>query len=281
MVVRILIIGGSGYIGSKVVAYLKSNMPNSEIVCCDVATAGGGRYQDLTQDYIEVFDSIIWLAGHSSVLQAVTDPVGALRNNLVDLFEFGLKLNQGQIFIYASSASVYNRSDKSLAVETDELQTPLNAYDLSKKWFDEISTNLAAQTYGLRFGTVSGMSPNMRTDLIINAMVSSALQNGSIKIKNEFSMRSILGISDLAHAVKSVLVECPEIGIYNVASESATIGEIGQRIADVLGVPVNFAPSDGTYNFQVSTRKLEKYTSWRSTETIESLVADLRVGLAK
>jgi nucleoside-diphosphate-sugar epimerase len=121
----------------------------------------------------------------------------------------------------------------------------------------------------------------MRTDLIINAMVSSGLQNGSISIKNEFSMRSILGISDLANAVKSILSECPANGIYNVASESATIGEIGQRIAGVLGVPVKFAPSDGTYNFQVSTRKLEKHTSWRSTETIESLVADLRVGLAK
>lgn len=280
MDVKILIIGGYGYVGSRVHEYLKFEMPTSEIEVVD-QVGGGLRYQDLTQNYIGNFDSIIWLAGHSSVSQAIADPVGALRNNLVDLYEFGLKLKKSQIFIYASSASVYNRPEASLAVETDLLQTPLNAYDLSKKWFDEVSIKLTAQTYGLRFGTVSGMSPNIRTDLIVNAMVKSGLQNGYITVRNELSMRSILGISDLACAVKTILNECPEIGIYNVASESGTIGEIGERTANMLGVPVNIAPSDGTYNFQVATTKLENCTSWRSTETIESLVADLRVGLSR
>lgn len=280
MVVRILIIGGYGYIGSRVHEYLQFGMPTWVIDVVDQAR-GGLRYQDLTQDYISKFETIIWLAGHSSVSQAIADPVGALRNNLVDLFEFGLNLKKNQIFIYASSASVYNRPDTSLAVETDELHTPLNAYDLSKKWFDEISIKLAAQTYGLRFGTVSGMSPNIRTDLIVNAMVNSGLQNGYIMVGNEFNMRSILGISDLARAIEAILNERPKIGIYNVASESATIGEIGQRVADALGVPVKTAPSDGTYNFQIATTKLEKCTTWRSTETVESLVADLCIGLTK
>ena len=246
-----------------------------------VVVGGGKRYQDLSKDFIGRFDAIIWLAGHSSVSHAVTDPVGALRNNLVDLFEFGLSLKKDQIFVYASSASVYNRLDTSLAIEDDELQPPLNTYDLSKKWFDELSIEIIAQTYGLRFGTVVGISPNMRTDLIVNAMVISGLQNGYIMVKNEFNMRSILGISDLARAIEVILKERPEIGIYNVASESASIGEIGKRVAATLRVPVTVAPSDGTYNFQVATTKLEKNTTWRPTETVESLVMELLAGLSK
>ena len=271
---QVLVVGGCGYIGSSVVQKLK-NEHNNLVSVVDLIDGDGRRYQDLTPDEICEFDVVVWLAGHSSVSKAISDPVGALRNNLVDLYEFGRKLSAEQVMIYASSASVYNRPDASLAFETDELRPPLNVDDLSKKWFDEIVLQLGCQTYGLRFGTVSGLSPNMREDLIINAMVKSGLQNGYVTVRNESKWRSILGITDLFQAINSIKNECPEAGIYNVASESATIGEIGNRVATVLGVPLKIESSDGTYNFQISTIKLQKCTTWRPMETVESLSADL------
>jgi len=108
---RIVIIGGYGYIGSKLKAYFNFHRSNYEIDVVDIANQNGIRYQQLSQSYLSDFDVVIWLAGHSSVSQAIADPVGALRNNLVDLFEFGRLLQSEQIFIYASSASVYNRPD--------------------------------------------------------------------------------------------------------------------------------------------------------------------------
>ena len=278
---RLVIIGGYGYIGSKLHAYFNVRRPKYAIDVVDVATQNGNRYQQLSREDLSEFDAVIWLAGHSSVSQAIADPVGALRNNLVDLYEFGRLLRPDQIFIYASSASVYNRPNSSLAKETDELHTPLNAYDLSKKWFDEISPKLVSQTYGLRFGTVSGMSPNMRLDLIVNSMVNSGIKNKCISVKNETSWRSILGIEDLVTAIDAILHERPESGIYNVASESATIGEIGRRISTVLGVPLEFESGEGTYNFQISTSKLEEHTTWSPTQTIEVISKSICKGLSE
>jgi UDP-glucose 4-epimerase len=279
--VRLVIIGGCGYIGSKLHAFFNVHRPNHAIDVVDEASQNRIRYQQLSQNYLSDFDAVIWLAGHSSVSQAITDPVGALRNNLVDLYEFGRLLRPEQVFIYASSASVYNRTDSSRARETDELHTPLNAYDLSKKWFDEISPKLTSQTYGLRFGTVSGMSPNMRLDLIVNSMVNSGIKNSYISVKNETNWRSILGIEDLVTAIDVIINERPETGIYNVASESATIGEIGSRISRVLGVPLGFESGEGTYNFQISTSKLEEHTTWRPTQTIEMISESIYKGLTK
>lgn len=276
---QVLVVGGCGYIGSLVVQKLKNDQ-NNLVSIVDLIDGDGRRYQEIAPDEIREFNVVVWLAGHSSVAKSVSDPVGALRNNLVDLYEFGRKLAKEQMMIYASSASVYNRPDASVAFETDELQPPINAYDLSKKWFDEIVRQLDCQTYGLRFGTVSGLSPNMREDLIVNAMVKSGLQNGYVTVRNELKWRSILGTSDLFRAINYVKNECPETGIYNVASESATIGEIGNRVATVLGVPVRIESSDGTYNFQISTKKLQERTSWRPLETVESLSADLLSALS-
>jgi nucleoside-diphosphate-sugar epimerase len=275
---RIVVVGGRGYIGSALVEYLQTNK-GLLITIVDEKGGNFNSYQHLSVESLSNIDVVVWLAGHSSVAQSIADPVGALRNNLVDLYEFGRMLRSEQVFIYASSASVYNRLDSSLAVETDRLNTPLNAYDLSKKWFDEISLQLNTKVYGLRFGTVSGVSPVMRSDLIINSMVKSGIANGYINVKNEINNRSVLGVKDLISAVNTILFERPEVGIYNVASESSTIGEIGRRVARVLGVQLITKPSDGTYNFQVSTKKLESNTSWRPRETVESITQELLKGV--
>ena len=94
---RLVIIGGYGYIGSKLHAYFNVRRPKYAIDVVDVATQNGNRYQQLSREDLSEFDAVIWLAGHSSVSQAIADPVGALRNNLVDLYEFGRLLRPDQI----------------------------------------------------------------------------------------------------------------------------------------------------------------------------------------
>jgi len=125
------------------------------------------------------------------------------------------------------------------------------------------------------------MSPNMRWDLIVNSMVNSGIKNSCISVKNETSWRSILGIEDLVTAIDAIVSEQPESGIYNVATESATIGEIGHRISLVLGVPLKMESGEGTYNFQISTSKLEKNTSWSPTQTIETISESIYKGLTE
>ena len=57
-----------------------------------------------------------------------------------------------------------------------------NNYDISKHCIDLYAEKSDLQYYGLRFGTLNGYAPITRTDVMINAMTSSALLNGEIKL---------------------------------------------------------------------------------------------------
>lgn len=125
---KILVIGSSGYIGSEVVRRL-----NEEFSVTGIDLYDGISYQSLGKDLVSTFDSVIWLAGHSSVQSSEKDPAGALKNNLSNLYEFALKIRENSKFICASSASVYGNSAPHISEETDTLPTSINVYDRSKK----------------------------------------------------------------------------------------------------------------------------------------------------
>jgi len=89
------------------------------------------------------------------------------------------------------------------------------------------------QIYGLRFGTVNGFSRNFRNDVMINSMVFNALSNGKIFVTNH-------SINDLFNAI-SVIIEAgtsKNSGIYNLNSFNSTVGEIGEMVSKIIGVPI-------------------------------------------
>lgn len=46
------------------------------------------RYQDLTSVFLAEFTHIFWFAGHSSVSKSKSDPIGAMRNNVISLLNW-------------------------------------------------------------------------------------------------------------------------------------------------------------------------------------------------
>jgi len=272
---RILVVGSLGYIGSETFLQLTQDFSVTGIDIRD-----GTSYQSLSREMVATFDSVIWLAGHSSVKSSEEDPIGALKNNLSDLYEFALKIPQNSKFICASSASVYGNSAPNISEETDNLPPSINIYDRTKKWFEELIPDLHSQPYMLRFGTVSGWSPRMRRDLIVNAMTLDALDSGVVKVRNGSRYRSVLGIGDLISAIRTILLEDVPSGTYNVASQSGSIDEIGSRVAAKLGAQVSRSgesdSGSGGYSFRLSTQKLESLTSWRPTLTIEDIVSSIK-----
>ena len=154
--------------------------------------------------------------------------------------------------------------------------------DWDKSWESDV------EYYGLRFGTVNGCSPVLRTDVMINAMVSSALRDGHIKLYIKDTMRPILGINDLCRAITSI-VEFDEDkrGLYNLASFNKTAEQIAYEVADVMGVEVKEYEADPTqvknvksqtkaYNFSISTLKFRKEFKFKFQDTVESLTKDLK-----
>ena len=67
-------------------------------------------------------------------------------------------------------------------------------------------------------------------------------------------------------------------GLYNLASFNATIGEIGERVAAHLCVPLERTPDTFTYDFSIATEKFQEVYDFAFTETVETIVEGLQAG---
>ena len=140
----------------------------------------------------------------------------------------------------------------------------------------------------MRFGTVNGWSPRLRTDIMINAMVNSSKTDGHIKLYIKDIMRPILGIKDLCRAIE-VIVDCDidKRGIYNLASFNNTSEGISKGVSSVINMPIveynisdlekitNVKLQTTAYNFAIDSSKFEKEFNFKFNETIESITKSL------
>ena len=282
---KILLIGGNGYIGSRLQEVLNVDVIDTNWFG-DGDLHWSGDYKDLTSKYYESYDTIILLAGHSSVKMSEGNLNSCFNNNVRNFIDLIEKLDK-QKLIYASSSSVYGSVGGKTVNEKYYGFEPYNQYDISKHTADLYAQKSDVEYYGLRFGTVNGYSPVLRTDVMINAMVNSALQNGEIKLFIKDTMRPILGLNDLCRGVETI-IDCSEDkrGLYNLASFNKTAEQIAYEVGSVMNVPVieyetdptnitNTKIQTKTYNFSISTLKFRKTFKFKFKETVESITESL------
>jgi UDP-glucose 4-epimerase len=285
---KVLIIGGNGYIGTHLFNFLN----NDEFLVDVVDTCWFQKtiektivddYKNLSKEFYSEYDSIVLLAGHSSVKMSEGKFKSCFNNNVSNFINILEKLNKKQKFIYASSSSVYGSVGGKTVSEKYYGFKPYNQYDISKHIIDLYAEKSDLQYYGLRFGTVCGYSPFMRNDVMINAMVSSALINNEIKLYIKDIMRPVLGIEDLCKSVKTIIQTSEDKrGLYNLASFNKTAEQIAYEVSDVMGVKVteydvdptqtkNTKLQTKTYNFSISTKKFCKTFKFNFNETVETI----------
>ena len=281
---RTLIIGSGGYIGSRLSKEIRADG-------VDINWFKKGSkdvdFKDLTRDYYSQYDNIILLAGHSSVKMSEGNLNSCFNNNVRNFIDLLEKIDN-QKLIYASSSSVYGSVGGKTVNEKYFGFEPYNQYDISKHTADLYAQKSDVEYYALRFGTVNGYSPFLRSDVMINAMVNSALTDGHIKLYIKDTMRPILGINDLCGAIKTI-IDCNEDkrGLYNLASFNKTAEQIAYEVANVMGVEVIEFEADPTqikntknqtkaYNFSISTLKFRREFKFKFRDTVESLTAELK-----
>jgi UDP-glucose 4-epimerase len=265
--IEVLLVGGCGYIGSYMHGKLKENGFGVTVVdrgargnpggIPDVIDAG---YDSLDEAFLAKFDAVLWFGGHSSVGQSVQDPKGALSNNCLDLFNFAKKLRADTKLIYASSGSLYSSKGVNTVAASEASLAAIpsqNPYDISKFAFDYIAQNFLENFYALRMGTLSGYSPNIREELVFNAMNLSAVRTGQVRLMNSESNRTILFLADLWVLLRKLLVTKQQPGIFNVGSNSFRMGELAHVIAMTWDAQVLYQGESETYSFLLDTTKMK------------------------
>jgi nucleoside-diphosphate-sugar epimerase/cyclopropane fatty-acyl-phospholipid synthase-like methyltransferase len=299
MVKRICILGGSGYIGTKLASVLSDDLTivdrNEYLGDRNVSFIKLTALNYIKSTDFSQFDVVVLLSGQCSVVSSCDLKV-TMENNVTVFCNLVSKLTKDQVFIYASSSSVYGNTDAQEVDETYNKYTPYNYYDLSKQTIDNIAKLTDLNYYGLRFGTVSGYSENMRNDLMINSMWTSAINNGCVYVSNGCINRPVLSIRDLVKSIKTIIgsAEYSKRGVYNLVSFNSTVMELANKVAEYTGClvneidqeshrqkEVNFKLTSKTYDFRITQNKFEREFGKKSMDTVYDIMMDLETNIPK
>jgi len=279
---KILLVGGSGYIGSALWIHLKKL--NFDVHSVDLEYFGNFNdvknlsnfkidYDLLSKKYLDYFDVIVLTAGNSSV-QLCSDLHESFNNNVVKFVNLMKKLNK-QKFIYASSSSVYTTCGDEETTELSSLN-PMDAYTLTKSTIDHFAELSDIEFYGLRFGTVNGWSPNTRLDLMINSMTFSGIKTNQVNVFNGQVYRPILCINDLCRGVEAIINSSEDKrGLYNLASFNDNVANIGRKVAELTNSEFVDKGKTITYNFRISSNKFIDTFNFQFNGVIENIVKSL------
>jgi nucleoside-diphosphate-sugar epimerase len=187
-------------------------------------------------------------------------------------------------YVYASSCSVYGYTENELFDE-DRPVSSAYPYGISKLQGERAVLQLADPTFSviaLRKGTISGYSPRMRFDLIINAMFKSAMRDGLIRVNNPAIWRPILSMEDACMAyVRAVEASESISGIFNVASGNHTVGEVADVVRGTIEkelatkLTLDIQHIKDIRNYKVSIERARTVLSFHARNDIRSIVCNL------
>lgn len=291
---RLLIAGGAGYIGSALIPKLLERGYDVDVV--DLFWFGNHLPQqvgivhkdlfEITTDDVKNYDQVIFLAGLSNDPMADFSPSQNFIYNAAApaYLAYIAKKAGARRFIYASSCSVYGYTENELFDENQAVSSSY-PYGISKLQGEQAVMNLLSETFSvvsLRKGTISGYSPRMRLDLIVNTMFKCALKDGVITINNPSIWRPVLSIEDAASAyIRAIEAHEKTSGIFNIASGNYTVGEVGDlvksEIEERLGKPIRLRINHirDVRNYKVSFEKARNVLSFHARHDIRSIVRHL------
>ncbi len=291
---RILVAGGAGYIGSTLIPRLLERGYDIDVV--DLFWFGDhlpeqvGRIKkdifDVTAKDMEKYDQVIFLAGLSNDPMAEFSPGQNFISNAAAPAYMGFIAKQAGVkrYIYASSCSVYGYTVDELYNEESPAISNY-PYGISKLQGEQAVRAMADENFSfiaLRQGTVSGYSPRMRLDLIVNTMFKSAMQDKQITVNNPAIWRPLLSIHDATTAyIRAIEASQSISGIFNVASANYTVGEVGDlvrtSVQDNMGLDIklNIKHIQDYRNYKVSIEKARKILSFKPRFDIDAIIKDL------
>ena len=297
---RLLVAGGAGYVGSALIPRLLERGYLVDVVELfwfgnRLPTETGLLSKDLFDVSVEDlkdYDQVIFLAGLSNDPMAEFSPNKNFVYNAAAPAYLAYTAKKAGVkrYIYASSCSVYGYTVNELYDE----QRPVASfypYGISKLQGEQAVMNLSDDHFSviaLRKGTISGYSPRMRLDLIVNTMFRFAMFEGVITINNPSIWRPILAMEDAISAyIRAIEAHESISGIFNIASGNYTVGEVGDLVkAELerqLGTKIHLAirHKQDFRNYKVSIEKAKNVLSFHPQHDVRGIVQQLIAEMEK
>lgn len=290
-----MVFGGAGYVGSALVPVLLDH--GYDVTVIDLLWFGNRLPKEVnviqkdlfscTEKDLEGFDQCIFLGGLSNDPMSEFDPVRSFIYNasLPSYLAYISRQAGVKRFIYASSCSVYGYTVDKLFDETSKISC-FYPYGIGKLQGEKGVMHLQEDDFSvicLRKGTVSGYSPRLRLDLIVNTMVLNALTKGVVTISNPAIWRPVLSMQDCVSAyLRSIQANYSVSGVFNIAFDNFTVGEVGYTVKDVIEkrypdrhIKLDVKNVQDVRNYKVTIEKARTTLGFHPRYSVADIVTEL------
>lgn len=266
---KILIIGGLGYVGSKLVLVLKEK--GYDVTVFD-------KPQDIRnvselERAIEDKDIVYHLAALAVLNYTDSHPQETYDVNIVGTNNIArICAEKGVLLQFVSTCCIYGDPLELPSIE-DRLINPTDTYAMSKAAGEYLvkmwGTSKGLKYNIIRFDTVYGPSldKNMRSDMCIQIFLDAALKGEKLKITgNGKQSRNFIHIDDLIRGLV-LIVEKEIVGetINLAGNEKISINDIARYAQELGAGDITYVEKrkDDFYDQDVSLAKAERLLGWK------------------
>lgn len=293
---NVLIIGGAGYVGSKLVPNLlekghkvtvydlflygdifkDSNNPNL------VQIKGDIRDEEKLVSAGKGIEQVIHLACISNDPSADLDPELTKSINY-DAFFNVLKCvekNNAKRLIFASSASIYGIKEGDVTENSEP--DPLTLYAKYKWECEKVLQQTNLEYVAVRPGTICGYAPRLRLDLTVNLLTMHALVNKKIRVFGGKQLRPHINMKDMVGLYEYLLSAPTELikrQAFNFAYANMSVEDTAKSIINILDDPkvqIEYVPTDDKRSYHLNSEKIKKVLGYEPKYTIQDAIGTVK-----
>jgi len=275
---KVLITGGAGYLGSNLTKHLLEagytvtvldNLMYDQVTLLHLFgnpkfqfELGDVRDKKLLQELVGLNDVIIPLAAIVGMPACKANPELTVAVNYQQVADIVEVLRDDQKLILPNTNSQYGSSDSIITEES-----PFNPLSLYAKTKCDAENTMLAKGNGvsLRLATVFGVSPRMRTDLLVNDFVYKSVVDGYLVLFEAHFKRNYIHVQDIARTFQFIIENYDKCKghAFNVGLSTANLSklELAETIKKYIPSLVikqdDFKEDFDKRNYIVSNEKLE------------------------
>ena len=309
---KVLVIGGAGYIGSHTARALRDH--RHEVTIYDNLSTGheflAKGFELIVGDIADSeklrsalsrVDSVVHFAAHAYVGESVTNPRKYFQNNVeAALTLLNTAMDAGiRRFVFSSTCAVYGTPDK-VPITEDSVRRPINPYGISKLFFEN-ALEAYDRAYGLRFVALRyfnaagadetgeiGELHDPEPHLIPLALAATRADSPALRIfgtdyptKDGTCIRDYIHVNDLADAHLLALHRLeagePSLALNLGVGQGHSVLEILNVVEKITGRKVNWIPGPRRPGdppaLVADPTRAQQMLKWRAKRSLDDIVA--------